>query len=152
MFVTKNQIFIFIVCLSFGGTFGTLLGFSSLAKKKFDNIFIGALGDTLIFALIALCFAVFSFKMNFPNLRAYMILGVFLGIYIYFKSFNIILAKFAQKLYNRRVKNKQKVKNDKRQEKKAKISGNSGRGIVPNNHYEHSDLPMCVHIVKKKAR
>ncbi|MBE7062001.1 MAG: hypothetical protein E7382_05645 [Clostridiales bacterium] len=150
MFVTKNQFYVFVACLAFGCAVGIIFGFSSIIKKRVKNILICAIGDFFAFIITAFLFLIYSFNMHFPSLRVYMFIGVYLGIYIYFKSFNIILAKCAEKIYNIRVKNKIKVKNDKRKKKKAK-SFNNGRGNTLASDYSGCcDLATSKHLDKKK--
>ncbi len=111
MFVTKNQIFVFIVCVSFGAIFGIIFSiFNILVPRKYKwlqavcGCFYGVLGG---FAFVWL-----AYVLNFPNLRLYMFLGAILGIYAYFKSFNILVAKIQEKIYNIIKLKKVKIKND----------------------------------------
>ena len=53
--------------------------------------------DVLLFITFAFCFAVFSHVLEFSNLRAYMLFGVFVGFLCYLKSFHILLAKFVHR-------------------------------------------------------
>ena len=127
MFVTKSQIFVFIACVAFGGISGIWFSFSGFIKffikKKITKIIID-----LIFSLpISALFIIYSYQLKFPNIRAYMLFGLFLGIYLYFKSFYILLAKCAEKIYNI-CKRKRKLKNDRNKGKKVNCCGHGGCG------------------------
>ena len=100
MFVTKNQIFVFLACVSFGGVCGVIYNISYLLKLIFDNKIVKIIIDVLLSIPIGFTFAIYSFVMNFPNLRLYMLAGIFIGIYLYFKSFYIIVANLCEKFYN----------------------------------------------------
>ena len=100
MFVSSGQFYVFIACVAFGfcggGVFSIVQPLKKLANFKKVNVFL----DFFAFSLLALLFCGFCFRFNFPSLRGYMILGVFCGLYIYFKSFYITIAKITKKMYN----------------------------------------------------
>lgn len=133
MFVTKNQFCIFVACLAFGGASGLLLSFEmglkNIIKPKIFKILI----DVFYFFILSLCFLFYTYKLNFPNLRFYMLIGVFVGNYMYFKSFHIMLAKFTKKFYNiivQKIKRNKGRNNDRRKSKKSNSSHNGGRNIT----------------------
>ena len=141
MFVTKSQIFIFIACLSFGGVCGIFYSFSAAVKYFIKNKFIKAIPDVIASLFIALIYVNFSFSINFPNVRAYMMAGVFVGIFLYLKSFHILLAKNSEKIYNIcknkilkakdvRKQSKRKNTNNRRKGKKAYRGKHGGRSFV----------------------
>ncbi len=106
MFVSSGQIFVFLACIAFGGASGFVFTlFSPLKRIVKKMIFINII-DFISMCLIAFLFLIFGNFFNFPSLRAYMIVGVLIGIFCYFKSFNIILAKARKKIYNIIIKNK----------------------------------------------
>lgn len=122
MFVSSGQIFVFIACIAFGGVSGLVFFIISPFKMICKNKIIYAVLDFLCFALITYLFLLFYNRYKFPNLRAYMIIGVFLGLLCYFKSFNIILAKVQKKFYNiiKEIKiNKGRNKNGRTKAKKS---------------------------------
>ncbi|MBQ3115545.1 MAG: hypothetical protein IJC07_00785 [Clostridia bacterium] len=125
MFVSKNQFFVFIACIAFGGLVGILFGIVSIFKKRL-NVYVGAVLDVLCFVFVSILYVGYSFLLKFPNFRVYMTVGVLLGILIYFKSFNIILAKIAQKIYNIFRKYIKRQKHDRRKEKKINNGIESG--------------------------
>ena len=100
MFVSENQFFVFIACLSFGVSFGFLFSISKLIKSRIPNVFFRILPDLVFFLLLSVIYALYSHYMKFPNFRAYMIVGVVLGILIYLKSLHILLAKYLKIAYN----------------------------------------------------
>ena len=110
MFVVKNQLYIFLACLSFGAISGLLFSLSALIKCKIKNKIIRIFPDALVFFITTISYIIYSYFMEFPNLRIYMIFAVFLGLYLYMKSFDIILAKVVKKIYNIFTKRKTKGK------------------------------------------
>ena len=92
MFVTKNQIYVFLACISFGAVAGVLFTLFSPVKSAIKNKWVVAVIDFIIFASISVLYVLFALKMKFPSLMPYMILGVFVGLLAYMKSFHIILA------------------------------------------------------------
>lgn len=100
MFVTKSQIYVFIACVAFGGVSGMLLSVSSMLKFFLGNKILKIMSDVIFCVLISFFYCEYSYCLSFPNFRVYMPLGVFVGIYLYLKSFHIILAKYVKLLYN----------------------------------------------------
>ena len=100
MFVSKSQFFVFMACVAFGGVSGTLLSVCAAIKFFIKNNLIKIMPDVIAFLSIAVLFFYYAYFIKMPNLRAYMIVGVFIGIALYFKSLHILLAKYAKKLYN----------------------------------------------------
>ena len=100
MFVTKNQLYVFIACVAFGGGAGIIFSLLSVIFERIKNKVIKALPFIIISIPLGFSYVFYGYMLKFPNFRVYMILGVFCGIYLYFKSFHIILAKFVKKFYN----------------------------------------------------
>ena len=120
MFVSKGQIFVFIACVAFGGVSGIVFSFFSVLNFIIKNKIVKHLFDFLAFLIVCFAYVIFAYKMHFPNFRLYMIAGVFAGIYIYIKSFHIILAKFAKKLYNITILKREKIKKCSAKQKQTK--------------------------------
>lgn len=100
MFVSKNQFYVFISCISFGLVGGVLYSPFSALKFVLKNNALKIIVDTVYFIIVSALFSVYAFLMYFPTLRIYMLIGVLLGLLLYFKSFHIILAKLMKKFYN----------------------------------------------------
>lgn len=117
MFVSANQFYVFIACIGFGSVMGVVYSPILAVKSKIKSRVLKVVSDVSFFAVLCFTYALFSFYSDFPSLRAYMIAGVFMGIILYVKSFNIILAKFARMIYNKIVKTykKRKTKDDRGQ-------------------------------------
>ena len=100
MFVSSGQFIVFIACVSIGAISGIFLSGCSLIYKFCKNKLLLQFfyGFSLVFTTII--FIVMQYKLNFPSFRIYMLFGVFIGLIIYVKSFNLVLAKVAEKLYN----------------------------------------------------
>ena len=91
----------FIACIAFGflsGAFFSVSGFLTHALKR-GRLFKGVC-DFAAFMIICVLFALFSYRLQFPNFRAYMPAGVILGQTLYLKSLGIPLAKIYKKSYN----------------------------------------------------
>lgn len=117
MFVSENQFFVFIACLSFGVSFGFLFSISKLIKSRISSVFLRILPDLVVFLLLSVAYVLYSHYLKFPNFRLYMIIGIVLGILIYLKSLHILLAKYLKMSYNilsRKAKDK-KLKNGSKQ-------------------------------------
>ena len=155
MFVAKNQIYVFIACIAFGGVFGVFLSASSVIKYFIKNRVVKIIPDVITFALIGATFSGYAYLLKLPNLRAYMLIGVFIGMLLYFKSFHILLAKCAQKLYNvcieklKKIKRLKNVRADKRKNSthggkdKTINSGRHGRRSIPTrNAFNGDDLSV----------
>lgn len=112
MFVTASQFYVFVSCVAFGSVFGILFGLSDCVKLFIKSKTLKVLSDVLAFIVVCFSYIVYAYVLKFPNLRAYMFLGVFAGILLTFKSFNILLAKTVKKIYNICVKKKRKIEND----------------------------------------
>lgn len=113
MFVSSGQFFYFIACIGIGAIFGFLISFyKSFKVSKKTRVVL----DIVCALVCSFCYIFISHKLFFPNLRLYMFFGVFLGIILYFKSINLILAIILKKLYNiykeKRIKRKDgRIKN-----------------------------------------
>ena len=130
MFVTHNQFFLFTACFAFGGISGVLFSISSCVKFFIKNLFLKSLPDVLIFLIVAILFVEYSYLMNFSDIRIYMFIGVFAGIFTYFKSLHILLAKFAKKYYNiikQKAIERRKAKDERIKVKKVNSRNHSGR-------------------------
>ena len=145
MFVTKNQIFVFIACVAFGGVSGIIYSFAYILKYPIKNKWLKILPDVVVSMPIAIAFVIYAHGLNFPNVREYMVIGVFLGLFLYFKSFHILLANCIEKIYNIYKQKRIKRKNDRRKNKKinsrrhgrrstARRRVVSGNGVSVNSH------------------
>ena len=126
MFVSSNQIYVFLACLTFGYLSGVVFSVVNCIKFFIKNKWIRALFDFCAFMFVVFTYFAYSFNMNFPNFRIYMALGVFVGIVFYFKSFHIILAKIGKKFYNNIKVKKVKTKDERIKSKKANRCVNGG--------------------------
>ena len=150
MFVTKNQIYIFIACISFGILNGIVFGILSLIKKKLKNQVVKFIIDLSAFVVMTLFFILFSYLMHFSDLRLYMACGVFIGIYMYFKTLHILLAKNVKKIYNVYEKILAKVKNVRKQSNKNNHSINCRCGSVASDTSFNNGLSNDCHRCKTK--
>lgn len=110
MFVSANQFYVFFACLSIGALCGILYSIFSLIKYFVHNNYLRVILD-VVFYLLSFCVYLFlGYNLHFPSLRIYMIVGFFVGLFLYAKSLHIILANSLKKLYNK-IKNKRKKVN-----------------------------------------
>ena len=100
MFVSSGQLYVFVCCVAFGFCSGVLFNLFKPLKDLFVNKIINYFIDFFVFSLLGIIYCRFTILANFPSLRAYMLFGVFAGLFIYFKSFYITIAKNTKKLYN----------------------------------------------------
>ncbi|MBQ8426642.1 MAG: spore cortex biosynthesis protein YabQ [Clostridia bacterium] len=133
MFVTANQIFIFLACVSFGGVAGVLFSSAIAVKSVIKNKWLKILPDVFAFFITAILYVLYSFNMRFSNLRLYMVVGVLVGISLYLKSFHILLAKFLKKAYNIIKTKRMKAEDDRRKVKKTYSRDNGRRSIADSN-------------------
>lgn len=100
MFITNGQFLVFVACVCFGAFSGILFLPNVIIKQFFNVKLLNYFLDFIVFIIISLLFVIYQNSLKFPSLRGYMIAGCLLGLYSYFKSFNIILAKCGKKFYN----------------------------------------------------
>ena len=62
---------------------------------------VAAVCDLLTFAVLSGLYVFASVLFDFPNARFYMFLACFCGIFLYIKSFHILVAFLINRLYNR---------------------------------------------------
>lgn len=126
MLVAKNQIFVFIACVAFGGACGVLFTASAFLKFFIKNRWVKAVPDVAAFTVFSALYVWFAYFFNFPSHRAYMTAGALIGLFIYMKSFHFLLAFRAEKLYNIIVK-KACGRKTERKERENKDVGNHER-------------------------
>ncbi len=100
MFVSSGQFFVFLSCVAFGVIMGVLYSGVIALKRLVKIKWICVLLDVLYFCVISIFFLIYSFWQEYPSIRGYMPLGALLGVYLYLKSFHIMLAKIIKRLYN----------------------------------------------------
>ncbi|MBP5686533.1 MAG: spore cortex biosynthesis protein YabQ [Clostridia bacterium] len=104
MWVTKNQIFVFIACVAFGGGAGLMYSLAQGIKAFIKPKPLKWIPDIAAFTVIAALYSAYSFALSFPSYRLYMTAGVFLGMFAYCKSLHQVIAKTAEKCYNITIK------------------------------------------------
>ncbi len=122
MFVSSGQFYVFLASVAFGGTAGVLLSVSHAVKNFFHKAFIGVFTDITVFIVTAAAFVFYSYALNFPSFRPYMAAGVFLGLFLYAKSYHILLAKPVKMLYNISRKTREKRRETKCPKRNSKDS------------------------------
>ena len=142
MFVSKNQFYIFVACFVFGAVCGIIFSLTGIFRRIVKNKFVYFITDLIFVSAFSVLFSIYSYEMNFSNLRAYMLLSVLLGFIAYLKSFNIILANLVKKFYNiirPKIKRQKGKRYDRRKGKKS-YSGNDGRGSAPSSDFARIDV------------
>ena len=146
MFVTRSQIFVFIACFAFGGLSAIFLSLSAGIKFFLKNKVLKIVVDVIFCLPMCVMYPLFAHKLFFPNFRIYMMIGVFLGVLAYLKSFHILLAKFTKKIYNiikeKKVKGKDGAKeaNKRRKSKKVGHCWHSRCGASNSNFDNRNDI------------
>ena len=154
MFVSLNQFYVFLACVTFGAIGGALFSIFAPIKWFLKSKIFDAILDVFCMIVLSVVFSVFSYKYNFPNLRAYMIFGALIGLTMYLKSFHRILAKFAKKFYNiivQKFKKGMGKKNDRNKSKKANSSVNSGGSITAIYSSDNNGLSNNINSGQKKS-
>jgi hypothetical protein len=101
MFVTANQIFIFLVCIYAGLLSGIVYDFLYVLKLAVGGKWMNIILDIVFFIIFALIYIFVSFLFEFPIFRLYMFFATQLGLFMYIKSFHILIANGAKKIYNK---------------------------------------------------
>lgn len=101
MFVTANQIFIFLVSIYAGLASGVIYDIFFVIKKFCGGRVFDVVLDILFFIVFAAIYIFISFLFEFPAFRFYMFFGAQLGLLMYIKSFHILFANAAKKIYNK---------------------------------------------------
>ena len=145
MFVASGQIIYFLQSVAIGGVSGIVYsifrGVNFLLKRLKP---IKVVLTILFYVVLYLIFLQLTFLLKFPNVRAYMILGVAIGLALYNKSFHIILAKVGEKLYNRInrfILTKKGVGNDGKEIQKRSGGVHGRRSVVVNNTIIGNAIP-----------
>ena len=100
MFVSANQAYVFIAAIAFGGAAGIIYFPVAAIKSARIPRILGIVSDAVFFVFFSAAFVFFSYSLSFPSFRAYMAAGALVGFFLSRKSFGVILAKIAKKLYN----------------------------------------------------
>lgn len=108
MFATANQIFIFLVCIYAGLLSGIIYDVIYLTKHFAGGKVLNIVLDIVFFVIFALIYIFVSLLFSFPAFRLYMFLAAQLGLFMYVKSFHVLIANGAKKLYNGLKKGKEK--------------------------------------------
>ena len=151
MFVTANQIYVFLACVSFGGCTGVLFTASYFIKYAIKRTYLKFIPDVISFVAVGILYVFYSYYACFSNLRIYMLFGIIVGIILYFKSFHIILAKILKKTYNILKRKKVKTNDDGIENKKADSCDNGGCGIVSNGTGVGNALSVNKYKFRKKS-
>ena len=112
------QYYIFLICLFCGVASGAVYdvlyvarsivcGVNRAAFTVKDKIFI-AVCDVIYCLVFAAGFIFVSVMFGFGSFRLYMFIGCILGALVYLKSFHIIVAFFAKRVYNKIKMTKEK--------------------------------------------
>ena len=101
MFVTSGQFYVLIASIAFGTVLGLIYSILRFITKRVSNRIVKHLIDIIFFIFGAILFSFYSNLLKFPTFRFYMPISCLLGIVLYIKSFNIILAKFFKMAYNK---------------------------------------------------
>lgn len=158
MFQTLGQFSIFIKCVGIGGICGVFFFISNAFKTFFNKKILHVLFDLTAFLTASIIYVIFSYNLEFPSLRLYMIFGFIAGVYLYYKSFNFLLAKILKKPYNivkikieKYLKEKRKTKDDRIKAKKISIR-NHRRGSVASSDFGFgNDISVNIHKRSKQT-
>lgn len=103
-----NNIFSQFIYFFYSFILGFIFSFSfvpfTVLKQVINLNIIHIIFDVIFFVFLALAFNYCMFIFHFPTIRVFIIVAFLLGVYLYMKTFNIILAKFLKKFYNKYIK------------------------------------------------
>ncbi len=155
-FISLDQPRVFLACVFIGIICGvsylpfyTVLLFikNKIIKQVVKGLWLGL--SSLIFIAVNLIY-------EFPNFRAYMVVGVGVGIYLYKLSFHKVFAILLNKVYNRinKLIKKLKVSNERRKEKAGILGVSVGANNV--NHDISGNINIStrrnIHSKKQNSR
>ena len=100
MIYQENQFLIFLFTFLVGGGASLLWVISSLCCAKIKSKIILGIKDAVCMVLIGALMFISILSFNYGEVRAYIVVGYFLGFYLVMKISKLILAKFSLKLYN----------------------------------------------------
>lgn len=98
---TVNQLYILCASAFSGIIAGVLYEFFYLIRRFVKLRALKIFFDVLFFFLFAAIFIFVSVVFDFPKMRLFMIIGAFLGFFIYNRTFHRIVAFLIEKLYNK---------------------------------------------------
>lgn len=154
MFVTQNQFYVFTACLLFGGVFGPIFSLSFFVKKISCTI-LKIFFDIAAFIVFSAIYVVYAYILNFPDFRPYMAIGAVTGVFLYMKSWHIIVAKPIKMLYNiqySKQKNRKEEKHDGIQVKKAYNFAHGRGGSASGFSSDVDDLSIIRHKRRKQRK
>ena len=148
MFATANQLYFFIESVFMGVITAFLYEPIRLVKSLIKTKFIGQIIDVLYAIIPLLIYLNLSLKFCFPDVRAYMLLGVLLGFIIENKSFHKTLAKVYSLVYNKTVSFIRRKSRDGRKKTKVNICryGNVGSSAI------HGNRNSCVSTYRHRRK
>lgn len=100
MFISLNQLYVFICAFSIGSVFGIAYSCICLLKRIIKLNFLRIIADVVFYGAFGIFFVFCSYYFRFPNFRFYMLVGALSGLFVYVKSFHFILAKKSVMIYN----------------------------------------------------
>lgn len=101
MFITANQIFIFLVCVYSGLLSGVVYDILYILKFTVGGKRMDIILDIVFFVIFSGIYIFVSFIFEFPVFRLYMFFAAQLGLFMYIKSFHILFANASKKIYNK---------------------------------------------------
>lgn len=100
MLESYGQIYAFLSCFAFGVIFGVVYLLVLLLKNKIKFKSIKIAVDLIYFVILSTTFSYYTKILSYPSVRFYMPTAVLLGVFVSVKTFNIMLAKTMEKIYN----------------------------------------------------
>ena len=151
-FISLDQPRVFLVCVFIGIICGVFYLPFYTALLFIKNKVIKHAIKGLWLVLSSIIFITVNLVYEFPNFRAYMVVGVAVGVYLYKLSFHKVFAILLNKVYNRINKLIKKVKasNERRKEKAGILGVSVGANNVNNNLGSNINLSTHRNIHSKK--
>lgn len=99
--MVKTQSALFLNFLLLGFAFGMLIGIFNLIKTFFQNKIVLFVLDLLTCLIFTICFVYLVNKLNWGEIRLYLIIAQLLGVFIERISLGKLFAKIYLKMYNK---------------------------------------------------
>lgn len=115
---TVNQLSYFGICVIIGIVSGFIADIITFIPYLFNKKWVLVVFDIISSIVISLIFIFICTKFVFPQVRAYMYVGILAGCVLYLKTFHIPVDFFKKLCYNKIIKVSRKLKSVRKTRKK----------------------------------
>ena len=153
MFVTYDEPRIMLFCFAFGGIAGLIYELFYIILLPTKSNVIKHVVTLIWWCVVAITFVFFNYYFHLGNFRLYKLAVILIGLLFYKNSFHKIIAFFLNRVYNKYVAYRKKlklkkVKNVRAKKEKGTFRTNIGRNNVVYNISGNTFLPTNKHSAK----